>query len=64
MSEKIEQKKSAKYRKRNDANPSSVMTTIRLTPEENDIALNAGGGNRSEGLRIALAHYAKKWGTA
>ena len=64
MSKKIEKKASVKYRARDDSNKSSVITTIRLTPEENEAALKAGDGNRSEGLRIALAHYAQKRGTA
>ena len=64
MSKKIEKKASVKYRARDDSNKSSVMTTIRLTPEENEAALKAGDGNRSEGLRVALACYVKKIGGA
>ena len=62
MSKKIEKKASVKYRARDDSNKSSVITTIRLTPEENEAAIKAGDGNRSEGLRVALAYYSKKMG--
>ena len=64
MSKKIEQNKHVKSRERDGANPSSIIATIRLTPAENEAALKAGDGNRSEGLRVALAHYAQKRGTA
>ena len=64
MSKKIEQNKRVKYRERDGANPSSIIVTVRLTPAENEAALKAGDGNRSEGLRIALACYVKKIGGA
>ena len=62
MSKKIEQNKHVKSRERDGATPSSIMATVRLTPAENEAALKAGDGNRSEGLRAALAYYVKKMG--
>ena len=62
MSKKIEQNKHVKSRERDGANPSSIIVTVRLTPAENKAALKSGDGNRSEGMRVALAYYVKKMG--